>query len=171
MYDMTRINGDMGFWSFATSRIYVGIGLPLVFLPILAASYDGIAHDKTDMASALINVARNTGGSIGISLANNVLAHREQFHQSRLVELANPTTTQYQNTLKQVTDYFTAQGSSIAQAQQQAFNWISQQVQTQATYLAYIDVFWTLTLISLAAIPLALTLRKVKLGGAAQVAH
>jgi DHA2 family multidrug resistance protein len=99
MYDMTRINGEMGFWSFATSRIYVGIGLPLVFLPILAASYDGIAPDKTDMASALINVARNTGGSIGISLANNVLAHREQFHQSRLVELANPTTTQYQHTL------------------------------------------------------------------------
>jgi DHA2 family multidrug resistance protein len=171
MYDMTRINGEMGFWSFATSRIYVGIGLPLVFLPILAASYDGIAPDKTDMASALINVARNTGGSIGISLANNVLAHREQFHQSRLVELANPTTTQYQHTLKQVMDYFTAQGSSLAQAQQQAFNWISQQVQTQATYLAYIDVFWTLTLISLAAIPLALILRKVKLRGPAPVAH
>jgi DHA2 family multidrug resistance protein len=171
MYDMTRINGEMGFWSFATSRIYVGIGLPLVFLPILAASYDGIAPDKTDMASALINVARNTGGSIGISLANNVLAHREQFHQSRLVELANPTTTQYQNTLKQVMDYFTAHGSSLAQAQQQAFNWISQQVQTQVTYLAYIDVFWTLTLISLAAVPLALILRKVKLGGPATVAH
>jgi MFS transporter, DHA2 family, multidrug resistance protein len=171
MYDMTRINGEMGFWSFAASRIYVGIGLPLVFLPTLAASYDGIAHDKTDMASALINVARNTGGSIGISLANNVLAHREQFHQSRLVELANPTTTQYQNTLKQAMDYFAAHGSSLAQARQQAFNWISQQVQTQATYLAYIDVFWTLTLISLAAVPLALILRKVKLGAPAPVAH
>jgi len=32
-------------------------------------------------------------------------------------------------------------------------------------------VFWTLTLISLAAIPLALILRKVKLGGPAPVAH
>jgi DHA2 family multidrug resistance protein len=171
MYDMTKINGDLGFWFFATSRIYIGIGLPLVFLPIIAASYDGISPGKTDMASALINVARNTGGSIGISLANNVLGHREQFHQSRLVELANPTTTQYQNTLKHVIDYFVAHGSSLAQAQQQAFNWISQQVQTQAAYLAYIDVFWALTLVSLAAVPLALTLRKVKLGGPAPVAH
>ena len=68
-------------------------------------------------------------------------------------------------------DYFTAQGSSLAQAQQQALAWIGQQVQTQAAYLAYIDVFWTLTLISLAAIPLALILRKVKLGGAVQAAH
>jgi MFS transporter, DHA2 family, multidrug resistance protein len=171
MYDMTKVNGDLGFWVFATSRIYVGIGLPLVFLPIIAASYDGIAPDKTDMASALINVARNTGGSIGISLANNVLAHREQFHQSRLVELANPSTSQYQNTLKQLMDYFTAHGSSLAQAHQQAFAWIGQQVQSQASYLAYVDVFWTLTLISLAAVPLALTLRNVKRGGQAVVAH
>jgi DHA2 family multidrug resistance protein len=151
MYDMTKVNGDLGFWFFATSRIYIGIGLPLVFLPIIAASYDGVAPDKTDMASALINVARNIGGSIGISLANNVLAHREQFHQSRLVELANPSTSQYQNTLQQMMDYFTAHGSSLAQAKQQAFAWIGQQVQTQASYLAYVDVFWTLALISLAA--------------------
>jgi MFS transporter, DHA2 family, multidrug resistance protein len=171
MYDMTRINGDLGFWFFAISRIYLGIGLPLVFLPILAASYDGVPPEKTDMASALINAARNTGGSIGISIANNVLAHREQFHQSRLVELANPTTTQYQDTHKQVMDYFLAHGSSLAQAQHQALDWIGQQVQDQAAYLAYTDVFWTLTVISLAAVPLALILRKVKLGRPAPAAH
>jgi DHA2 family multidrug resistance protein len=68
-------------------------------------------------------------------------------------------------------DYFTAHGSSLAQAQQQAFNWIGQQVQTQASYLAYVDVFWTLALISLAAVPLALTLRKVKLGRPAPAGH
>jgi MFS transporter, DHA2 family, multidrug resistance protein len=171
MYDMTQVNGDLGFWFFALSRIYIGIGLPLVFLPIIAASYDGVAPNKTDMASALINAARNIGGSIGISLANNVLAHREQFHQSRLVELANPTTTQYQETLKHVMDYFTAHGSSLAQAQQQAFAWIGQQMQAQAAFLAYVDVFWTLAMVSLAAVPLALTLRKVKLGGPAPAAH
>ncbi|HEY2531767.1 MAG TPA: DHA2 family efflux MFS transporter permease subunit, partial [Xanthobacteraceae bacterium] len=77
MYDMTRITGDTDFWFFAVSRIYLGVGLPLIFLPVLSASYDGIPPGKTDLASALMNAARNTGGSIGISLANNVLAHRE----------------------------------------------------------------------------------------------
>ena len=43
----------------------------------MTASYDGIPPNKTDMASALINAARNTGGSIGVSLASNVLSHRE----------------------------------------------------------------------------------------------
>jgi DHA2 family multidrug resistance protein len=50
-------------------------------------------------------------------------------------------------------------------------SWIGQQVQAQSSYLAYMDVFWVLTLISLAAVPLALSLRKVKLGGAAPAAH
>jgi DHA2 family multidrug resistance protein len=62
-------------------------------------------------------------------------------------------------------------GSSLVHAQQQALAWIGQQVQTQAAYLAYIDVFWLLMLMSLATVPLALILRKVKLGAAAPVAH
>jgi MFS transporter, DHA2 family, multidrug resistance protein len=48
----------------------------------MAASYDGIAQSKTDQASALINAARNTGSSIGVSIVSNVLTHRDQFHQS-----------------------------------------------------------------------------------------
>lgn len=171
MYDMTRLNSDSGFWFFAISRIYLGFGLPLIFISISAASYDGIPKSKTDMASALINAARNVGGSIGISLSNNILAHREQFHQSRLVELINSSTPQFQTAFKQATNYFATHGSSVLQAQQQAVALINQQLQLQASYLAYIDVFWVLMLISTAAVPLALILRKVKLGEAAAAAH
>ena len=119
----------------------------------------------------MLNAARNTGGSIGISLVSNVLAHREQFHQSRLVDNAIPSSVQYQDTLQQVTNYFVAQGSSLLQAQQQAIAWIGQQVQMQASLMAYIDVFWTLMLISAAAVPLALTLRRVELGGPVHMGH
>jgi DHA2 family multidrug resistance protein len=171
MYGMTNLYGDVDFWFFAWSRMYIGLGLPLIFIPILTASYDGIPHEKTDQASALMNAARNVGGSIGISLAANVLAHREQFHQSRLAEHVFPSSIQYQETLRQLTDYFAARGSSMAQAQQQAFAWIGQQVQMQASLLAYIDVFWTLMLVSAAAVPLALLLRKVKLGTGAPMAR
>jgi hypothetical protein len=33
-----------------------------------------------------------------------------------------------------------------------------------ASFLAYMDAFWVLTLLALAAVPLALSLREVKLG-------
>jgi len=171
MYQMTNVYGDLGFWFMARSRMLLGVGLPLIFIPIMTASYDGIAQSKTDQASALMNAARNTGSSIGVSIVSNVLTHREQFHQSRLVESVLPSSAQYQDTLHRVTDYFVAQGNSLLQAQQQAIQWIGQQVQAQASFLAYMDAFWVLMLISLAAVPLALTLRKVKLSGPVSVGH
>jgi DHA2 family multidrug resistance protein len=118
-----------------------------------------------------MNAARNIGGSIGISIGVNVLAHRSQFHQSRLVENILPSSPSYQDTLRQVTDYFVSQGSSLLQARQQAIAWIGQQVQIQASFLAYVDVFWTMMLLALAIVPLALILRHVQLGGGAAMAH
>src|SRR6201999_799532 len=158
MYTMTNVYADLGFWFMARSRMLLGIGLPLIFVPIMAASYDGIPPSKTDQASALINAARNTGGSIGVSIVSNVLTHREQFHQSRLVEQVVPSSPSYQDTLQQVTGYFTAGGSSLAQAHDQAVQWIGQQVQAQASFLSYVDAFLVLMLIALSAVPLALLL-------------
>jgi DHA2 family multidrug resistance protein len=171
MYSMTNVYGDLGFWFMARSRMLLGLALPLIFVPIMAASYDGIPPSKTDQASALINAARNTGGSIGVSVVSNVLTHREQFHQSRLVEQVLPSSPQYQDTLQQMTSFFAGHGSSSAQAHDQAIQWIGQQVQTQASYLAYGDAFWVLMLISLTAVPLALMLRTIKLGGVVHVGH
>src|SRR6201993_337731 len=171
MYGMTNVYGDLGFWFMARSRMLLGVGLPLVFVPIMAASFDGIEPSKTDQASALINAARNTGGSIGVSVVSNVLTHREQFHESRLVEQVIPSSTTYQDTLQQITNYFTAHGSSLAQAHDQAIQWIGQQVQAQASFLGYMDAFWVLMLISLSAVPLALALRKIKLGGPVHMGH
>jgi MFS transporter, DHA2 family, multidrug resistance protein len=115
--------------------------------------------------------ARNTGGSIGVSLVASVFTYRQQFHQNRLIEQMIPSSTQYQDTLQQITNFFTDHGSSLSQAHDHAIQWIGQQVQPQASLRDYIDAFWVLMLISLAAVPLALTLRKVKLGGAVHIGH
>jgi DHA2 family multidrug resistance protein len=171
MYDMTNVYGDLGFWFMARLRMLYGVGLPLVFVPIMAASFDGIPPSLTDQASAIINAARNTGGSIGVSIVSNVLTHRQQFHQNRLVEQVIPSSTTYQDTLQQITNYFTAHGSSLALAHGQAIQWIGAQVQAQASFLSYMDAFWVLMLISLSAVPLALALRKVKLGGPVHMGH
>ncbi len=171
MYEMTAINGGLDFWFFARSRMLLGVGLPLIFLPSVTASYDGVPPDKTDQASALLNAARNTGGSLGVALVANVLSDRAQLHQSRLIEHAIPSSPPYQETVKQATDYFVAHGSSLAQAQQQAIAWIGEQLHAQTSLLSYVDAFWILMLLSLAAAPLALTLRRVKLSGAAKGAH
>lgn len=169
MADLTNVYGGSDFSFFVFSRVYIGVGLPMIFISITAASYDGIRPEQTDQASALINVARNVGGSMGVSLAQTVLAQRAQFHQARLAEHVYSSNPHYQAMVQQMTEFFAQRGLPDAAARATAS--IGQTVLTQASLLAYIDVFKVLALLALSAIPLALLLRNVKPGAAPAGAH
>jgi DHA2 family multidrug resistance protein len=164
MYYLTSLYGDTGFGYFAWSRMIVGVGLPLMFVPITTASYDGLPASKTDQASSLINLARNFGGSIGVSISQTVLARREQFHQSRLSEQVGTWNPEYHQTLRNLESYFAGQPSTGGSPSQTGIAWIGQAVEQQAGFLSYIDVFFVLGVIAAFMVPLALTLRSVKIG-------
>jgi DHA2 family multidrug resistance protein len=168
MWHLTGINGDITYGYAALSRIFLALGLPFLFLPVTTASYDGVPPDKTNQASALINVARNIGGSMGVALAQTVLAQRQQFHQSRLIEHAAPSDLGYQQTIEAMARYFQAQGSNASDAASQAVAWVGRTLQQQVDYLAYIDVFWTLAIIAVLMIPTAAVLRPIDLGAPAR---
>lgn len=168
MWHMTGLTGDISYGYAALARIYLAIGLPFLFLPVTTASYDGVPPEKTNQASALINVARNIGGSMGVATAQTLLAQRQQFHQSRLIEHAAPSDLGYQQTLDQMTRFFQAQGASPSDAASQAIAWIGRTLQQQVDFLAYIDVFWSLAIIAALLIPIAATLRSIDLGAPAR---
>ncbi|MGJ0534507.1 hypothetical protein [Methylocystis sp.] len=58
--------------------------------------------------------------------------------------------------MRRATEHFLALGGTASEARRQ--------VQTQASHLAYIDVFHALTLVAATIIPLAWCLRRVRLG-------
>jgi DHA2 family multidrug resistance protein len=169
MVYLTHLSSTMTFSYAAWSRIFFGIGLPFLFIPITTASYDGLPAAKTNQASGLINVARNIGGSIGVSMATTLLAQRNQFHNSRLVEHISPSDPNYQSTLAQLLRFFQPNSSSPADATRQATAWIGKTVQTQVDLLSYIDVFWMLAVIAGCSAAAGFLLRDVKLG--APVGH
>ena len=163
MVDLLRMTPDADFWFFAWSRIYLGIGLPLIFIPITTASYEGLPPSKTDQASALINLARNFGGSMGVSLSQTVLARREQFHQERLAENVGSWNPFYYDTINRIEAYFrthTFTGSSAGASTA----YVGQLVQSQAAILAYIDVFFALAVVAGIMVLLSLSLRSVGRG-------
>jgi DHA2 family multidrug resistance protein len=173
MWYSTNLVPDASFGYFAFIRILQVIGLPFLFIPINTIAYDGLAPNKTSEGSALINVARNLGGSIGVSLANTELLRRSQLHQSRLVENTNPTSPVFQSTVKQMTQYFTQQGAPPTEAQAHAYGYIGQVISGQASLMAYIDVFYTWAIFAAVLVPIVLLLiRRVStVGGRAAAMH
>jgi DHA2 family multidrug resistance protein len=97
-----------------------------------------------------------------------VLAQRQQFHQSRLIEHIAPSDVGYQQTIDTMTQFFRAQGSNATDAASQAVAWVGQTLQHQVDLLAYIDVFRTLAIIGAIMVPVALTLRTVDLSAPAR---
>jgi MFS transporter, DHA2 family, multidrug resistance protein len=173
MWYSTSLPPDASFDYFGWVRVYQMVGLPFMFIPINTVAYDGLAPNKTNQASALMNVARNLGGSVGISIANVVLTQRTQFHQSRLVENTIPSSPVFQSTLQQMTKYFQQHGVNMGDAKGQAMGLIGQMIRTQAALMAYIDVFYVCAIVAALMIPLVLLLvRRVQVqGGHAAVGH
>ena len=151
LYHMSGFNLQSDFWTVALARVMLASGLPFLFLPITTAGYIGVPSDKNDEASALINMSRNVGGSVGISILTTILARRSQYHQSVLTGHATPFSAPYHHLL----NVLQAAGAST----HQAVAMIYQIIQQQARMLAYVDDFWFLSAMFLAMIPLVLVLR------------
>jgi len=166
LWHTTNLAPDASFQYFAWSRVYHMVAMPFLFIPITSASYVGVPSRNTEQAASLMNIARNTGGSMGISLYTTLLAQHQQLHQSRLVESIYPSSIEYQNTLSQLTEYFVQRGSSKLDAQQQAIAFIGQQVSGQAMLLSYIDVFATLGTLAIVLMVIVLILLRTGAGEA-----
>ena len=93
MFYMTSLSGPADFSFYAWARVLQTVGLPFVFIPITSASYTGLPPQKTSEASSLINVARNLGGSIGISAATTIIARSSQVHQNYLADHLVPSSS------------------------------------------------------------------------------
>ena len=132
MFSAANLSLDIGFWSISSARIAQVVWLPFLFIPLSAVSYVGLPPNRNNEASALFNLMRNLGGSVGVSFVTTMLAERTQFHHARLSE--------------HITAY-NGYGWNMPLAPIDAL------VQAQAAVMSYLDIFWLLGLMALARRP------------------
>ena len=165
LLNMSHLNTNMSFGDAALARTYQAVGLPFLFVPISAVAYVGLKQSENNQASALMNVARNFGGTLGISTVQTMLARRSQWHQARLVETLNPLNPNYVEGIGQFSRALGQSASNAGDASTQALAGLYRNLQRQALMLSYIDVFHVLMLVVFGAIPL-LFLMQANKGGA-----
>jgi len=111
-----------------------------------------------------VNLARNIGGSVGISLITTFQQRREQFHQNRLVSHLTPYSPAYRHAVEMFTQLFGGLGH-----RPQAM--IYRRLQQQAGMLAYIDCFYVLAIAFLLVVPFVLLMKRITPGKAAMAGH
>jgi DHA2 family multidrug resistance protein len=164
--NLANFDTAVSFKTVSLARVFQAAGFAFLFVPIQTLAYADVPPEKSNNASALINLMRNLGGSVGISVATTLLARRSQVHQDRLVSHLTPTALQFQSQLHQLVSRFESYGVDSVTAMRRALSVTANAMQTQAAMLAYLDIFAVLMFGSLAAAVLTLFLKKIKLGEA-----
>jgi DHA2 family multidrug resistance protein len=159
---MGTLDTQMAFDDAATARLIQSIGLPFLFIPITAMAYVGLDPRFNNQASALLNAARNLGGTFGISLVQTLLARESQIHQARYAETLNPLNPNYEKAIDRAVHALMGQGMSQVDAARGAVAQIYRMLGRQASMLAYIDVFHTLMFMVFASLPLVLLMHRPK---------
>jgi DHA2 family multidrug resistance protein len=143
MLAASHLDLSISFWSISTARISQVVWLPFLFIPISAVSYVGLPPTRSNEGSALINLMRNLGGSVGVSFVTTMLEERTQFHHARLAEHITAYNGYGWNTPLAPVDTI---------------------VQAQAVVMSYLDIFWLLGVLALVVAPIVLFLPRVSKG-------
>src|SRR6202451_3747979 len=165
LFHMAGFDLDMDFRTAAVARMFQAAGMAFLFVPINTAAYAFLPRDKNNAASGLMNLARNMGGSVGISLVTTMLDRRTQVHLNDLSRNLSPANPAFRTMLQGATQAMRAHGSSAAFASRQAYALIEGTMQRQATMLAYVDDFRLLGFTILLLTPLVFLIKKGKPGG------
>jgi DHA2 family multidrug resistance protein len=132
------------------SGVVQGLGLGLIFVPLQTLAFATLpARDRTTGA-ALLNLARNVGGSVGISVVSFQLVRMTQVAHADMA--AHITDSMIPTLDPNVLATFGNQASSIA-----AF--INAEITRQALFIAYLDDFKLMMWISFLVLPLLLLMR------------
>jgi DHA2 family multidrug resistance protein len=149
---------QMAHWSLDVDEMHVivsgllqGLGMGLVFIPLQVSAFATLKPSLRTDGSSLLNLMRSLGASAGISWMTVLLARNIQTAHADLGSNITAAT----GSLVDVStiDRYQVLGDV-------AISLIDAEVNRQAAMIAYVDDFWLMMWITLAAAPLTLLMRK-----------
>jgi len=149
------------------SQVVRALGMPLVIVPITTLATGNLEPKHAGSASALFNMFRNLGGSIGIALLATQLDLREKLHSVRLGEGVTAFSAATAERFAGLTARFLQHATDPIAAGRQALGALAATLHREAYVMAYADCFLLLGALLVAALPLVWFCRPARGGGLA----
>ena len=143
LWQMTEFDLLMDGRPFIWSGVIQGFGTGFIYVPIAAVAFSTLGRDLRNEATAVFNLMRNIGSSIGISVVEALLVRNTQIMHSALAA--------------HVTAYAGARSGSV----DSDLLTLNQQVTEQAAMIAYNDDFKLMMILTICLIPFVFLLRAV----------
>ena len=142
------------------SGVVQGLGLGLIFVPLQSLAFETLAPQMRTTAASLLNLSRNIGGSVGISIVSAQLVRMTQVAHA---DLATQVTQQTIPTSS--SEMLQTIGPAVGPP---ALAFINAEVTRQALFIAYLDDFKLMMLVTFAVLPLLLLMKRGRHVGTGQ---
>ena len=159
---LSRINLDVSMGSIILPNLLFGCSGGLIFVPLTTLAMGRLRNQEIGNASGIYNLMRNIGGSIGIASVTTLLVRGAQTHQSYLAANITAGNRSVAESLQVLQAKMSLVGLDPPAACRKALGALYQNMQRQATLLAYTDNFRLLGYLSLLCIPLALLFHRLR---------
>jgi len=143
-----------GYDQLRLAQLVRALGMPLVIVPITTLATGQIDSAQSGSASALFNMFRNLGGSIGIAVLATQLDLREKLHSFRLSESVTAFSAAATERLAELSAAFASRGIDTLSAGAKALGALAAIVRREACVMAYSDCFYILGALLLAMVVL-----------------
>ncbi|MCJ2077336.1 DHA2 family efflux MFS transporter permease subunit [Methylobacterium sp. E-016] len=162
---------DVGADQLILPQLLRAVGQPLFTIPLSQLSTGGLAPRDTADASALSNMMRNLGGSIGIAMLSTMIDRREHMHFSVLAEAITVNATRTQERLAATAAGLHGHVADAAAAKGAALGMLAAQVRREAEVMAYADGFWLVGVSLVLSLGVVAILRKPQRASGPVEAH
>ena len=156
LWQMSHWSLAMGMQPVIVSGLVQGLGMGLIFIPLNTMAFATIAPEYRTDGSSLLNLFRSLGASVGISIVTTLLGTNSQTSHADLAQHITAGSTS-------LIDASTADRFGVAGDTAMAI--VNAEITRQAMMVAYIDDFWLMMWVTLAAVPLVVLLRPPQPGG------
>lgn len=141
MFMLRNIDANTSTSTVIFSTLVRGIGIGLMFTPVTAVALNSVPKRSTGMASSMLNLLQQVGGSIGIAVLATVLSHRTKFHLDVFGSEVNSTSAVFQEAFRRVSEHAHLLGYSHVDSAKIAGMSIGQSVATSAQAAGFGDSF------------------------------
>lgn len=127
------ISPESGYDQLKWSQLVRAMGQPFIISPLAQMATVGIRPQQAGGASALFNMARNLGGSVGIAMLGTLVEWREHMHFSVIAETVTRNAARTGERLAALEGLLGSESRALAS--------LANQVRRQAFTMAYADAF------------------------------
>ena len=173
-YLLSKSTLDSGRQDFFWPLILRGLGLGLLFVPLTTMALSGLRGKDIPQGAGMTNMMRQLGGSFGVALIATYIQKRSWSHRQTLLEHVTIYDPTLRDRFHAIVSGLMAKGSTLVEAQQQAYGAIEGMVARQTFLLTYMDAFRIVGVFFLCCIPLLLLFKRRRggeAGGAPVMAH